>query len=283
MPLILLIPLIFVVAGTSAIARADEPIRDLAELHTACRDAELPGRRKLYAVEVPQARFEPYYEEDGALVLDTRRNFRVLRGTAEIFASNLEPIAFVANARRADELARRGRSLRVGFFLGFDESHRRPCLIRSAVSVTMVRADLAFVELLDAEGEVVAREDTDRLRAWQDDLERDGIPGQGPRAAVLHPSSVRGGTLPEPYVRALSTEALRNRLSACARQRNETGDAQVVAVLQVGADGSVAQVEVELSSARSQAVEACVVDALRSARFAPGAPTRLRAPVHLTQ
>ena len=262
-------------------AQADHPVGDLEGLHQACRDAELPGRRKVYTIEVPQARFEPYYEEDRALLLDTRRNFRVLRGAAEIFASNLETIGFVANAERAEELQRRGRKLRIGFFLGFDGA-RRPCLIRSAVSVTMVRADLAFVELLDADGEVVAREDTDRLRAWQDDLERDGIPGEGPRAAVLHPTTLHGSGLSAAASQPLSTQALRNRLDACAALRREGGDAQIVVVLRIAGDGSVAGAEVELSSARSRRVQACVVEALQRVRFAPGAPMSLRAPVHLT-
>lgn len=274
--------LILAVAGTASIVHAEHPVGDLEGLHEACRDAELPGRRKLYVVDVPQVRFEPYYQEDRALLLDTRRNFRVLRGTAEIFASNLETIGFVANARRATELERRGRSLRIGFFLGFDGS-RRPCLIRSAVSVTMVRADLAFVELLDAEGEVVAREDTDRLRAWEDDLERDGIPGEGPRAAVLHPTTLRGGSLGAATSQPLSSEAVRNRLNACAERRRDEVDAQVVVVLRIAGDGSVANAEVELSSARSRRVQACVVEALQRVRFPAGAPMAIRAPVHLTR
>ncbi len=274
--------LLLAVVGSSSIAAADHPIGDLSGLHEACRDSELPGRRKLYAIDVSQARFEPYYEDEGALLLDTRRNFRVLRGRAEIFASNLETIAFVANSERATELERRGRKLRLGFFLGFDGS-RRPCLIRSSVGVTMVRADLAFVELLDEQGAVVAREDTDRLRAWQDDVERDGIPGEGPRAAVLHPTNVRGGSLGPAYVQALTTPAVRSRLSTCAEQRREPGDAQVVVVLRVGADGAIAAAEVELSSARSERVQTCVVDALRRLRFPPGAPTRVRAPVRMTR
>src|SRR5690606_35920439 len=97
----------------------------------------------------------------------------------------------VASPERARALRQHARGLRVGFFLGFD-GVGQSCVIRPAVGVTLVRAELAFVELVDGEGEVLAREDSERLRAWLDDEEQDAIAGEGPRAEVSEVSVERG-------------------------------------------------------------------------------------------
>ena len=55
----------------------------------------------------------------------------------------------------------------MGFFLAFDGG--QACLVRPAAAVTTVRIDVAYVELLNGRGQVLAREDTERLRAWRDD------------------------------------------------------------------------------------------------------------------
>ena len=59
-------------------------------------------------------------------------------------------------------------------------------MVRSAHAVTIVRADLAFAELV-SEGRALARTETDRLRAWLDDQEGLAVPGEGPRGVALYP------------------------------------------------------------------------------------------------
>jgi hypothetical protein len=181
----------WVAFGASRAAADEHVLEDLPSVHEACRRSEEPGRRVLHVLEVPSFRFDGYDREGGRLLVDTRRNLRALRGAVEVLPKDLEDVAFVASPERARELRRRGRALRLGFFLGFD-GEGQPCVVRAAVGVTLVRAELAFAELVDADGRVVAREDMDRLRAWLDDEEQDTLPGEGPRAAVVAVAVERG-------------------------------------------------------------------------------------------
>lgn len=272
-----LLSLLAIVALVPARGRAEEALDGLAALHRACREAEAPGPRKLYSVIVPRPRFEGYDPADGTLRLDTRRNLRVLGGAAEIFPSGLETIGFRATEERAEELRRRTRKVRLGFFLGFDGG-RQPCVIRSAVAVTTVRADLAYAELLDERGRVLAREDTERFRAWQDDAERYGLPGEGPRAAVVG-ATVDGAPAPPAWTQRLGAEAVRAGLTACWRQaiaRQGPRDAQMIVRGRVGPGGRVVA-EVELSSLGDDDAEACVLRVVSELPL-PG-PARFRLPV----
>ena len=210
----------------------------IAKVHHACRDADVPGRRALYIIDVPAAGFAlgEHDPEDGLLPIDTRRNLRALRGAAEIFPSRLESIGFVANEERASALraaADRGATLRLGFFLAFDGG--RACLVRSPMSVTTLRIDVAFVELVANAGSVLAREDSDRLRAWRDDVDR--VPGSGARG-VIADLSVDGQDRAAP-----STPAISEQLGAClsaAQERGAPRTAQVMVRLARGEGASVA-------------------------------------------
>ncbi len=243
--------------ATPATSRAESSIDNIGDLHGACRESAGSGTRKLYVVEVPRYQFAEYDRERGMLLVDTRRNFRVLRGSAEIFPTGLESIGFVANRERARELRTlNGAKLRLGFFLGYDGSGQ-PCVIRSAVAVTMVRADVAFVELVDDDGRVVAREDSDRLRAWLDDQERDAIPGEGPRGIV------DVDDVPPALHRALGAAPLRAALAEChaaAVERGATEDGRMVLRFVPGEEPRVM-----ISSLSDRDEEACVLRAVRPA------------------
>ncbi len=195
----------------SAPVRAERPLENLRALKEACAEARRPGRRALYVVELERFRFGRSTEE-GFLPVDTRRNLRAFGGSAALFPAELEPIGFRANEERQAALRQAreaGAKLRVGFFLGFD-GEGQPCVIRPAVSVSTVRMDVAFLELVDSRGRVIARDDTERLRAWRDDEERDRIEGEGPRVAVDDPW---GGSVPEATVSAI--RSLSGRLAQC--------------------------------------------------------------------
>ncbi|NOY91239.1 MAG: hypothetical protein GXP55_08515, partial [Deltaproteobacteria bacterium] len=127
-------------------APAATPLTRLEALQQACRASEQQGRRRLYAVELTRFSFAPYDAAAGKLEVAAERNLRLFGGSAELFTAELEPITFTAGSERAAVLRRvasAGATLRLGFFLAFDRPTRRACLIRPAVGVTTVRADLA--------------------------------------------------------------------------------------------------------------------------------------------
>jgi len=228
--------------------------------------------------------------------IDTRRNLRALRGALELYPSGMETVGFVASRDRAAELVeavRAGARLRVGFFLGFDDPRATRCLLRPAAGVSTVRMDVAFIELLDPRGAVLAREDTDRLRAWLDDASGD-VPGEGPRAAVGTPFLVgRAGQTPAPWRQALEGAArgpLGRALGGCHASgiaRGGEGAGQVVVRLTIDArSGAVQQSEVELSSVEDDEEATCIARAFSSFSFSPapelwGPPVSLSVPIRL--
>ncbi len=245
----------------SALTAAQDDGRELdtiAKAHHACRDANVPGRRALYVVDVPASGFAlaAHDPDEGLLPIDTRRNLRILRGAAELFPSRLESIGFVANEERAQSLraaAQSGASLRLGFFLAFDGG--RACLVRSAMSVTTMRIDVAFIELVGRTGGVLAREDSDRLRAWRDDADR--VPGNGARG-VIADLTIDGQDRPAPAGAELSAE-----LGACltaAQDRGAPRTAQVMVRFRRGEGASVA-----LSSLGDTEGAACVANIVAAA------------------
>ena len=170
----------------SAGATGSLSLGGLGALKAACREAREPGRRRLYVVELGRYHFDVADREEGFLPLDTTHNLSAFGGAAALFPSDMETIGFHASERRRRALrnARRaGARLRVGFFLGFD-GEGQPCVIRPSVGVTTVRMDVAFLELVDERGRVIARDDTERLRAWSDDLQHEVVAGAGPRVGI---------------------------------------------------------------------------------------------------
>jgi len=275
-----------------AVDRSPEPVESGAEMRAACRAAVTEGPRTLHVVTLDDWSFAPESGVyDDFLPIDTRRNLRVFGGEVELLPAGLEPIGFFASAERMAALravARRGGVLRIGFFLGFDNHHGTVCLVRPGVAVTTVRMDVAFVELLDAGGGVVARDDTERLRAWMDDVERDGVPGEGPRGAFGRATLASGpGGLPDDWQRAIERAndgAGRRALARCHRQGRARGAARegrVVLRLDVdGRSGRVADAEVALSSVGDDQEAACIAVVARTALRFPARPIG-RVPVSL--
>jgi len=287
------------VALHPSVARADGvTVRTIADLHRACRESEEPGPRQLYIVTIPSRgwAFGAYLDADQFLPVDLRRNLRAFRGSAEIFPSRLESVGFVANARRVADLRRAchgGAQLRVGFLLAFDDQERRACLVRPAAGVTTVRADIAFVELIDARGRIVARDDTDRLRAWREEQEEDAVPGSGPRGAIGSATVAGAGTaVPAPWQEALTSAgrgAIGRAIATCHTagvSRGADPDGQVVVHLRVdGRSGQVRASEVELSTIGDATDAACIARAFMSGvTFPPdsrGGLVELSVPVRL--
>jgi hypothetical protein len=266
---------ILVVALAAPVARAQTGDRQLGTLdavQSACRAADEDGNTStLYSVTVDNPwRFDE--RDEDFLPLDTRRNLRAFSGSVELLPSHMEMIGFVANDTRAATLqaARTsGARLRVGFFLGFDDPERSSCLIRPRAGVTLVRMDVAFIELVDASGGLVAREDTERYRSWQDDEGRAGIPGTGPRAAVGVASIADGTAVPDGWTRAIRTAgagALARTLGQCHAAgvaRGASPDATIRVRLHVeGRTGHVTESSVEIANVGDTDEVDCIVAAV---------------------
>jgi hypothetical protein len=208
----------------------------------------------------------------GTLFVDTRTNLRALGGRVALMPAGLEPIGFrVTRARgRQLEAARRdGAILRVGFFLGQDDRDRTLCIVRPAGGQTLVRAEVAFAEIVRPDGSVVAREDTERLRALEDDDAPQSIPGAGPRARIDAPYALRGAA-PDAWRQALVAAGqpgapVARALAACHAEgvgRGAAEHSRVVVRLVVTRAGAVRRAEVELSDNGDEAEAQCVARAI---------------------
>jgi hypothetical protein len=250
-------------------------LTELADVHAACRSAQAQGPRRLYALTLEPSGYDfaPYDADDGVLWVDTRRNLRALGGSVQVFPTGFEPVGFGASVERSGllrEARARGARLRIGFFLGFDGQGGTLCLLRPAMGVTTAKIDVAYVELVDTDGAVLAREDTERLRAYLDDPERQAIPGEGPRGAIEEPTVLRGArSLPEPWRVSLAGAASGRlgegiaRCYAAALERGAERDARVLVRLTVdAASGRITGSDVELTTLGDAAGASCVAAAL---------------------
>jgi hypothetical protein len=263
-----------------ATASADgRPLATLDAVHEACAEAREAVHPELYVLELDAGwRFAPHRPRADELPVDTRRNLRALDGRVSVLLTGFEPVGFDADeaqARALREAARAGTTLRIGFFLGFDEPRRAPCVVRNRHAVTIVRADLAFAELVSSAGERVARTETDRLRAWTDDREALAIPGEGPRGAVGEARFSNGTAAPASWQQALANPELRGAVAQCHAagvQRGAAGDGQVVVRLNVETrTGRVRRADVALSSLGDDEEAECLARAVgRHAGLGPG-------------
>ncbi len=284
--------------GARASAQSqDLGLPDLAAMHAACHAADDAGEHdRLYSIvlDSPTTLVPREGDVEGEVLytIPDARSLRAFGGSVQIVPSHLETIAFVANAERARtlEVARaRGARVRLGFFLGFDEPERRSCLVRASQAVTAVRADVAFIELLDAEGGVIAREDHDRLRAWSDDPDRNAA--SEPEATMGAPTT-SSGPVAEPWTRALRAPAISRQLLAChvaGVTRGAAREAMLIVRLRVEArTGRVEEAVVEVGNVGDEEENACLVRAVRGTEL-PGlsnatgsvdvrVPVRLRVP-----
>jgi len=267
-------------------ARADEAtlLTDIAAVQRACRAASGPGARMLYAVDVAanQWRFgglqlnevassdasEVTVADGGTLFVDTQHNLRIVGGRAELVPAGLEAVGFTVSRERArllEQARAGGATLRIGFFLGMDGRDGTLCVVRSAAAVSLVRAEIAFLEMLD-DGRVVAREDTERLRAVRDDV--DGAPAEGPFATIGTPY---GTSVPANWETALVAAprgAVGRTLAAChaaGLARGAATDGSVVVRLEASTrSGAVRNAELEIAANDDEEEAACLVRALRA-------------------
>ncbi len=264
---------------TSTRADQERVLTDFDTVRTACDAALRIASRELLVANIEPGWTFGALTEDGFLPIETRRNFRMSGERVELFASRLEPVGLVATPERATELetARtRGAQLRIGFFLGFDDPFRTACLIRSRHATSTIRMDVAFVELVRGDGIVIAREDTERYRAWRDDAERAAVPGEGPRAQLGAPSTA-SGALPDAWQRGLATAStgpIGQALSNCHRDgvaRGAEGQGRVVIRVRVeGRTGRVLDSQLAVSNIGDTAEAECMATALRELNLTPG-------------
>lgn len=274
-----------VTALAPRVVHAQTELRQLEAVHEACEEARRRARKKLYVLVADEVRLRAYDSQDELLTIDTRRNLRALEGRVSVLLSGLEPITFEVQPERARELMQataRGATLRLGFFLGFDDATRQPCVRRGPHAVTVLRADLAFAELSSRGGEQLARMETDRLRAWLDDEERRAIPGEGPRGVVETARFDNATPAPENWQRALESAAIRERLGHCHAEgvaRGAAAEGRVIVRLNIETrTGRIRRADVALSTLGDEGDGQCIARALGSAELAPG-PASWRAEV----
>ncbi len=249
-------------------ARAGLPLSSYAALRAACESARDVGRRELYQVSVNTGdwRFAAYDEAREVLPVDARPSLRVLAGVAAFLPTNLERIEFPVPNGEAAALRERanGATLRLGFFLGFDGEGARACLVRGAATQNLVRGDLAYLELVDAEGNVLTRTEYDRLRAWLDDPERVAVAGSGPRAALGEPVVQAAGVAADGAWLARARTQLPQLVERCyapALAREASHRATVMVRLTVNpATGAVQSAGVELSTLNDTEGARCVAE-----------------------
>lgn len=251
-------------------------IESLEAMHNACRTARERVRARLYTIDVsPGWRLQR--DEESSFRVDDRRNLSAMNGRVSLLLSGLETIAFEAGSPEAatalSQVHSRDIQLRVGFFLGFDEPMRPPCLIRNAHAVTVVRADLAYAELRDAQGRRIGRMQTDRLRAWGDDTNAFTVPGEGPRGVVSAVSLGNAVDPPSSWAQALGSRRIARTIGRCHRDglsRNASREGQIMVRLNVETrSGSIRRADVSLSSVGDPVEAECVAQALGRASLQP--------------
>ena len=277
-----LLALAILVAPSAAMADG-RALTSIDAVHAACEQATEGGDPQLFVIEVePGWRLSSH--EDGVSI-GGRRRLRAFDGHVSILLTGFEPIDFDAPEGGAASLRQQveqGARLRLGFFLGFDNSRRQPCLVRNAHAVTIVRADVAFAEILDGQRRL-ARSEHDRFRAWSDDHETYRVPGDGPRGAVGNARFSNGTEAPANWQTALRAEATRQRISRCHAEgvgRGAADEGQVVVRLNVETrTGRVRRADVALSSVGDGDEAECIARAVGSSATLPPGPSDWRAEV----
>jgi hypothetical protein len=249
-------------------------------------EERLRALETVYKVEVPAAAygFREYEPDEGILAIDTRHNFRLFGGRVDLYATSNEGIEFELAADQAAthvSAHRAGRQkLRLGFLLAFDDPDSDPCLIRPAASFT-VRADLAYAELVDAGGRVVARMTTERLDEVVPDAGEIDAPGaaQSPPPAgqvTVTPPTITGdprrrGAIDQ-WVSTEGGAAIGALLEPCrvvgARSGRVVGSLAIA--MDVEASGAPANLRVEVDSMSNEVLSACVLEKLGTLRLPSG-------------
>lgn len=279
--LALIVALVLALPEVAAADPRGTPVSSLDQLHQVCRRAHRGEPPALHAITLGSGQwaFGRYLFDDEFLPVDTRRNLRLFQGSAELLPARLQSIGFAVPEDRAGELRRAhrgGARLRIGFFLGFDDPDRDACLIRPAAGVTLVRAEIAYVELVDAQGRVMQRENDDRLRAWLDDEAHSAVPGSGPRGIVLAPTT--GPDAWREAIGAAGRGGITRVLSACHAGGVERGASRhgevVVRATVDPRTGAISRAEVELSSIGDDEDAECVARAVAQMRLPPDPASR---------
>jgi hypothetical protein len=310
-----------VLAARSAAAQ-DEPAPpaptrvDCRSLYRACLDARDPDRMPLggdsfsrgraraeqrrvrerivgalLEVEVPANAFafEEYDFDGESLSVDTERNLRLWGGRIDLFPSGGDALAFPLAPDRARDVVERHRrrevKLRIGFLLGHDDPDADPCLLRPGVP-PIVKADVAYMELADVAGHVLAREDTARL-ADAHTLAPDTSGAAASVRVTVAPPTITGDRAVAAAVEADFAGGASERLAAaiqpCVRADGPVGTVVVDLALE---GGHASDVRIEVDSLHEDTMSACIRDAVAAWAFpAAGhhARARVSVPVMITR
>jgi hypothetical protein len=311
------IPILLVAAVARAEEPAPQPTRvDCRSLYRACLDARDPDRLPLggdayqrgrarteqraarervlgalLEVEVGATSFSftEYDFEGETLAVDTERNLRLWGGRMSFYPSGGDALAFPLAPDRAREIVERLRRreirLRIGFLLGHDDPDADPCLLRPGVP-PIVKADIAYVELVDAGGRVLAREDTPRL-ADSHSLASPPAGAAGVTVTIAPPTVTGDRALAAAVEAQLAGDGaarLVAAIQACVRAEGPVGT--VVVDLTLDGAGHASDVSLSVDSLHEDAMSACVRDAVANWSFPTGsrhARAHVSVPVMITR
>lgn len=276
-------------AGVVAAQPRAHLMRTLDDVAHAC-EGGAGGRPRLHAVDVRGG--VELRRTDAGVVVDTSRNLRALSGRVSLLVAGLTPIEFVVNEGaqvEALEAAAEQGALRLGFFIGFDDSRRQSCVLRGSHGVSTIRIDLAFAELWHRR-RLIHRSETELFVAWSDSV--GALAGEGPRAVVGNARFENGAAAPASWQSALGADAVSQRASQCHAEAVERGavrEAQLFVRLNVERDtGTIRRADVALSTVQDEVEARCLTRALGSGfRLPPGPRTwsaeyvDLLVPIHL--
>jgi hypothetical protein len=272
----------FMVEGDDGLARLCESLRDensiafsgnavaqaqAREAHTRRRQ-EAEHRRYVALVPAQGFALANYELGERRLVLDTSRGFRLADG-AELI-TNLETgvLGFRLPPENADHvLAERAAGklyLRVVFRPTYSKMRQQACLWISGGSVVKMEIELEAVALLTPDGLRLAQGDNNPGA----DLD---TPVSRPQILIKRPRSPNGADVSETLAKA--AKELAPHLLPCYRKALESRPGlrgTLVLGLRLGADGSVEESRMELSSLGDEALAACAVGAAGKAKLAAG-------------
>ena len=247
----------------------EDPI-ERGRVRAQLRAARERVARQLNVVALPstQFRFIEYDEDRSELEIDTRRNLRAFGGDVELFPAGFAGLRVTpADARRLVDLQRRGQlSLRIAFVLGAGTSDR-PCFAVSRPGApTVVRIEVAYLELVGAEGRVLARKDTERYEDLVEELRAARALGAGPSVVISGPT-VSGDTAVAAVFAGEAARPIQRSLLDCYRQGlrlNARLQGALVVAIEIQSSGQVRSARLEVDSLGDAATSGCILAALRA-------------------
>jgi hypothetical protein len=272
----------FAVEGHDGLVRLCESLRDEGTIsfegnvveQARARDEHARAREdaehRRYVTVVPADGFAlaNYDLPERRLVLDTARGFRLAEGAELVTDVETGAVGFRLQPEGADRLlverAAGKLLLRVIFRPAHSKMREQACQWISGGGVVRMEIEVEAVALLAPDGSRLAQGDNNP-GADQD------APVGNPQVVIRRPRSASGGDVPDNLAKAAN--GLAPLLLPCYQRALETRPSlrgTLVLGIKLGADGSVEESHMELSSLGDEALAACAAAKTAKARLGGG-------------